>query len=110
LQQPGFFSRELVRGRAGTVNRGDRAAMLDYFDPISGVVIDAGRRFVGHSAIGPWSDGEFLGAKGRVSSKAASKVGNVVTVIGDWKSAAYTGPTKFVFVLDGERITELHLG
>lgn len=172
LQQPGFVSRELVRGRGGsdvfidyakwesaaaykaalrhpehhqllqayptgagscslhlldptaeplglpplverflqTVNRGDRAAMLGFFDADSGAVIDNGRKFVGHAAIGPWSDREFLGAQGRVSPRAATVSGSTVTVTGHWQSTAYSGPTKMVFELVGERIAELRLG
>jgi heme-degrading monooxygenase HmoA len=172
LQQPGFVSRELVRGRSGSdvfidyakwdcaaayqaalvhpdhmellqaypsgpgscalhlldptreplglpasvnrfiqvVNRGDEAAMLEFFDKQSGVVVDDGRRFVGHTAIAAWSAVEFLGAKGRLSPESLSQEGTTVTVLGHWKSAAYTGPTRFVFVCDGARFRELHLG
>lgn len=172
LEQPGFMSRELVRGRAGSdvfmdiakwasaahykaalhhpehiallvpygacggssalhlldptteplqlpapvrdflaaVNRGDSHAMLAFFDAERGVIIDAGRTFVGHAAIRPWNDKEFIGAGGQVTARSVSNSANEVTVTADWKSAAYTGPSKFVFVLAGERIAELRLG
>jgi hypothetical protein len=172
LQQPGFVSRELVRGRNGSdvfidyakwdsatayeaalvhpdhmallqaypsgpgscalhlldptqeplglpdsvkrfiqvVNRGDITAMLRFFDNQNGVVVDDGRRFVGHAAIAAWSALEFLGAKGRLSPESTSRDGNTVTVLGHWKSAAYTGPTRIAFVCEGARFSELHLG
>ena len=172
MQQPGFVSRELVRGRSGSdvfidyakwdsaaayeaalvhpdhtallqaypsgpgscalhlldptreplglpdsvkrfievVNRGDATAMLGFFDKQNGVVVDDGRRFVGHTAIAAWSALEFLGAQGRLSPESIRLDGNTVTVLGHWKSAAYTGPTRLVFVCEGARFSELHLG
>ena len=99
-----------VRDFLAAVNRGDAQAMLAFFDAERGVVIDAGRTFVGHAAIRPWNDREFIGAGGQVTAKSVSSSANVVTVVADWKSAASTGPSKFVFVLAGERIAELRLG
>jgi hypothetical protein len=92
------------------VNRGDATAMLEFFDKQNGVVVDDGRRFVGHAAIAAWSAVEFLGAKGRLSPESTTRDGNSVTVFGQWKSAAYTGPTRVVFVCEGARFSELHLG
>jgi hypothetical protein len=52
------------------VNRGDNEAFLAFF-PKDGVVVDSGRRFAGHKAILGWSDREFIGAKGRISSRTS---------------------------------------
>ncbi len=92
------------------VNRGDTAALLAFFDAEQDVIIDASRTFVGHAAMRPWNDKEFIGAWGQVTARSVSNSANVVTVVADWKSAAYTGLSKFVFVLEGERIAELRLG
>ncbi len=99
-----------VRDFLAAVNRGDTPAMLAFFDAEHGVIVDAGRTFVGHAAIRSWNDKEFIGARGQVTAKSASRSANVVTVVAHWKSAAYSGPSKFVFVLAGERIAELRLG
>ena len=101
---------ETVREFLAAVNRGDTPALLAFFDAERGVIVDAGRTFVGHAAIRPWNDKEFIGARGQVTARSVSSSANVVTVVADWKSAAYTGPSKFVFVLEGERIAELRLG
>lgn len=42
---------------------------------------------------------KFIGAKGQVTAKNVSISANLVTVVADWKSAAYTGPSKFVFAM-----------
>lgn len=99
-----------VRDFLSAVNRGDSKAMMAFLDAEKGVVIDAGRTFVGHAAIGLWNDEWFIGAGGQVTPKAVVTDGNTVTVTAEWKSAAYTGPSRFVFVLAGERIAELRLG
>ncbi len=170
LEQPGFISRELVRGRSGSdvfmdvakwesaghykaalihpehqallsaygplggssalhlldsttkplppivrefidaVNRGDSRQAFALFDPKTGVIVDNGNRFVGHDEILPWNDQWFIGAGGKVAVAGVSVNGNTVTLTGEWKSAAYTGPTRCVFILDGSRIAELRLG
>jgi heme-degrading monooxygenase HmoA len=99
-----------VRDFLAAVNRGDTPAMLAFFDAETGVIIDAGRTFVGHAAIRPWNEEWFIGAGGQVTVKSVSSGGNLVTVAVEWKSAAYTGPSKFTFLLAGESITELRLG
>ncbi len=92
------------------VNRGDTSVVLGFFHPVTGVVVDAGRRFVGHKEIASWNEREFVGAGGRLIPSDIRTEGHVVTVVGRWESSFYTGPTRFVFRLDGERITELSMG
>ena len=72
-------------------------------------MIDSGRRFAGHDAIRRWSDREFIGAHGRMTVKTVEQEKNVVTLKADWKSNYYSGPSRFEFVLDGERIRELRI-
>lgn len=90
------------------VNRGDTAAFLAFF-PHTGVVDDEGRRFVAHKAIRRWSDREFIGAKGRMTVTGVQRAKSEVRVTADWKSDYYTGASRFVFVLDGERIQEMRI-
>ena len=90
------------------VNHHDTKTFLAFF-PEGGVVIDSGRRFVGHDAVRGWSDREFIGAHGRMTVKKVEQTKNVVTVKADWKSNYYSGPSRFEFVLDGEQIQELRI-
>jgi hypothetical protein len=90
------------------VNRGDTAAFLAFF-PEDGVVDDWGRKFVGHSAIRSWSDKEFIGAKGRMTIATVRQDGAEISVAAGWKSNFYSGDSRFVFVLDGERIREMRI-
>jgi hypothetical protein len=53
-----------------------------------------------------WSDEELIGAKGRMTVKGA---GNEVTVTADWKSNFYGGPSRYVFIVDGECIREMRI-
>jgi hypothetical protein len=90
------------------VNRGNVEAFLAFF-PEKGVVDDWGRRFVGHDAIRGWSDREFIGAKGKITVAKVEQKGNEVSVTADWKSNYYSGPSRFVFVVEGERIQEMRI-
>jgi ketosteroid isomerase-like protein len=90
------------------VNRGDTDAFLAFF-PADGVVDDWGRRFVGREAIRGWSDGEFIGAKGRMTVTGIERSGNEVGVTADWKSERFTGPSRFVFVIAGDEIREMRI-
>lgn len=90
------------------VNHHDIQTFLAFF-PEGGVVIDSGRRFVGHDAVRGWSDGEFIGAHGLMTVKKVEQIKNVVTVKADRKSSYYSGPSRIEFVLDGEQIQELRI-
>lgn len=90
------------------VNRGDTEAFLAFF-PKDGAVDDWGRRFVGHDAIRGWSDREFIGAKGQMTVNDVNQDENEVDVTADWKSNHYTGPSHFIFVVEGERIREMRI-
>ncbi|SRR6266566_6400689 len=54
------------------VNHHNRQTLLAFF-PEGGIVIDSGRRFVGHDAIQRWSDHEFIGAHGRMTVKEVTQ-------------------------------------
>lgn len=90
------------------VNRGNTAAFLGFF-PADGVVDDWGRRFVGHKAIRAWSDEELIGAKGNMTVKDVAEDGNQITVTADWKSTFYSGPSRYVFIVDGDHIREMRI-
>jgi hypothetical protein len=100
----------VTRDFLAAVNGADTEAMLAFFDADRGVIIDFGKTFVGHAEIRPWNDEWFIGAGGQAIVKSVNSAGDVVTVDVDWKSAAYTGPSKFTFTLAGEGIVELRLG
>jgi ketosteroid isomerase-like protein len=90
------------------VNRGDTEAFLGFF-PDDGLVDDEGRRFVGRHAIRRWSDREFIGAKGKMTVKGVRRAKERVSVSADWVSKNFTGPSRFVFVLDGRWIREMRV-
>lgn len=91
------------------VNRDDTDSFLAFF-PSDGIVDDSGRRFVGHSAIREWSNSEFIGAKGHMTvTGVEQQTKNKVSIIADWVSNYFTGPTRFVFVLKDKRIQELRI-
>jgi len=92
------------------VNRGDTPAVLGFFHPDTGVVVDAGRRFVGREEIAEWNEREFVGAKGHLTPSDIQTNGRIVTIVGRWQSNFYTGPTRFLFRLDGAQIAELTIG
>jgi hypothetical protein len=73
----------LIDRFVAAVNRGNTEAFLARF-AADGVVDDWGRRFTGHKAI-------------------------EVTVTADWKSGSYGGPSRYVFIVDGDRIREMRI-
>ena len=91
-----------------SVNGGDTLAFLQFF-PLDGVVNDWGREFVGHAAIRGWSDKEFIGAKGHLAVTRVSRAGDEVTVDAGWRSNYYSGESRFVFVLEGQKIRQMHI-
>ena len=92
------------------LNRGDSAAVLGFFEAAKTVVTDNGERFEGMPAITAWNAKAFVGAKGYAKINSVHVAGNTVTVMADWKSQFYTGPGRFVFVMQGEHIAELRMG
>lgn len=91
------------------VNKGDEAKFLSFFDEKDGLINDWGRKFVGHSAIKGWSDKEFIGAKGTITPTKVEQKGNEISLRAGWKSNFYSGDSKFVFVVDGEKIKEMRI-
>ncbi len=99
---------EPVSGFIAAVNAGDTERFLDYF-PTDGVVNDWGREFHGHDAIRGWSDREFVGAQGTLTPANVTHEGNTITVDGDWASNHFTGPSRFVFTVDGDAVREMRI-
>lgn len=98
----------LVASLVDAVDRGDTLAFLDLF-PADGVVDDWGRRFFGHQAIRNWSDKEFIGARGKLTPQKVTVSGSTVTVDAGWKSDLYSGDSRFVFVLEGDKVREMRI-
>lgn len=91
------------------VNKGDEAKFLSFFDENDGLINDWGRKFVGHKAIKGWSDKEFIGAKGQIKPTKIEHKDNVISLWAGWTSNFYSGDSKFVFVVDGEKIKEMRI-
>jgi hypothetical protein len=98
----------IIKRFVAAVNRGDTAAFLAFF-PDNGIIDDWGRKFTGHAAIKGWSDKEFIGAKGTMTVKQATQAGNQIDVRAGWKSNFYTGDSRFIFVVDGNKIREMRI-
>jgi ketosteroid isomerase-like protein len=90
------------------VNRGDTVAFLALLTDDASVD-DWGRRFEGIAAIRAWSDKEFIGANGHISVSAVAQHGDTVTLEANWRSDFYSGASRFVFVLDGDRVREMRI-
>lgn len=88
------------------VNAHDEQAFLDAFTP-EGVVDDWGRTFTGRDAIQAWSAEEFIGSRGVLSVEEVSVDGDVVTVVGDWRSHHANGRSRFVFDVSGDRLARM---
>lgn len=92
------------------LNRGDNAAVLGFFEAAKTIVTDFGERYEGMEAITDWNTKAFVGAGGYAKINSSTTQGNTVTVLADWKSDFFTGPGRFVFVMQGDRIAELRMG
>ncbi|WP_407317290.1 nuclear transport factor 2 family protein [Isoptericola halotolerans] len=88
------------------VNHHDEDGFLDAFTP-EGAVDDWGRVFTGRAAIKKWSDEEFIGARGILTPEEVSDDGDVVTVVGDWRSNHANGRSSFAFDVDGDSISRM---
>jgi ketosteroid isomerase-like protein len=90
------------------VNKGDVDAFLAFF-PADGVVNDWGRRFTGHAAIRGWSDEEFIGKQVSLKVTGVEQKGNTVGVMTDVGGQGFNGPSRFTFVLDGDKVREMRI-
>lgn len=88
------------------VNAHDEQGFLDAFT-VSGMVDDWGRTFTGHDEIKAWSDEEFIGSRGVLTVDEVDTTGDTVTVVGDWRSNHANGRSKFVFDIDGTKLTKM---
>ena len=101
---------EVPRRFMAALNRGDNAAVLELFAAAKTIVTDNGERFEGMAAITAWNARAFVGAQGYAKINNVSSAGNTVTVLADWTSQFYSGPSRFVFVLQDGQISELRMG
>lgn len=90
------------------INQGDVTTWLNLF-PADGVVNDWGRIFTGHKAIRAWSDREFIGAKGQITVQFVKVEGSIVTVDAGWKSNFYSGASRFVFIVEEDKVREMRI-
>jgi hypothetical protein len=90
------------------INGGDTEAFLDCFTG-KGVVNDWGRRFTGREAIRGWSDVESIGAKGIMTVTGVERKGGQIIVTAGWISNFFSGPSRYVFRLDGDLIAEMRI-
>lgn len=97
---------EPVASFIDAVNRHDREAFLDAFTD-DGAVDDWGRVFAGRAEIDGWSEQEFIGARGTLTPEEVSIDGDAVTVVGDWRSTHANGRSRFVFLVDGDRLSRM---
>ncbi len=89
-----------------TVNRHDAEGFLDAFVD-GGAVDDWGRDFVGRDAIKAWSDREFIGSSGVLTPEEVTVSGDMVVVVGDWRSTHANGRSSFAFDIQGDRIAKM---
>lgn len=90
------------------INQGDVTTWLNLF-PADGIVNDWGRIFTGYEAIRAWSDREFIGAKGQLTVRFVKVEGNIVTVDAGWKSNFYSGASRFVFIVEEDKVREMRI-
>lgn len=86
-----------------TVNGGDTAGFLDLLAPDC-VVDDWGSVYRGRSEIKAWSDRELIGAKGIMTIRSIGQSGPDTEIIADWKSNFFTGPGRFTFRLQNDKV------
>jgi hypothetical protein len=88
------------------VNNHDEQGFLDAFIA-GGTVDDWGRTFTGRDAIKAWSDREFIGATGTLTPEDVTDHGDEITVVGNWASTHANGRSRFVFLVEGDKIATM---
>jgi len=97
-----------VDGFLDAINRNDTAAFLAHF-PQDGVVDDWGTRYVGHARIKAWSEREFIGVQVRLTVTGVEQSGNEISITAQVGGNGFTGPSRFVMVVDGAQIREMRI-
>jgi ketosteroid isomerase-like protein len=87
-------------------NTEDTEAFLAAFTE-DGVVDDWGRRFVGREAIAQWSAGENIGVHARFEVTGVRTEGTGQAVDVQVSGGGFTGPSTFVFEVDGGRVRSM---
>lgn len=90
------------------VNAGDTPGFLACFTT-DGVVNDWGRAFHGQDGIRRWSDGEFIGAKGRLTIQALTPRDGAQLMRANWASRVFTGDSTFTFLFRDGLISEMKI-
>jgi len=88
------------------VNAHDEDAFLDAFTT-GETVDDWGRYFTGREQIKAWSDNDFIGSRGVLTVEEVTAAENQVTVVGDWRSNHANGRSRFVFAIEGDKLSKM---
>jgi hypothetical protein len=99
---------EVIERFIAAVNKGDVAAFLAFFPP-DGLVNDWDREFTGHAAIRGWSDKEFIGKQVSLKVTRFERKDNTVGVMADVGGNGFNGPSRFTFVLGGDKVREMRI-
>jgi hypothetical protein len=97
-----------VSGFLDAINRNDTDAFLACF-PADGVVDDWGTKYVGHARIKAWSDREFIGVQVKLTVVSVKQTGNEVSIGAQVGGNGFTGPSRFVVVVDGQQVREMRI-
>ncbi|SEE90776.1 nuclear transport factor 2 family protein [Ruania alba] len=89
-----------------TVNAHDENGFLEAFTT-DGFVDDWGRVFTGRDQIKGWSDKEFIGATGVLTPTSVTVDGDLITVVGDWRSTHANGLSRFEFRVSGDQLASM---
>ncbi|MBQ1092809.1 nuclear transport factor 2 family protein [Streptomyces sp. B93] len=100
---------EAARRFFDSLDNGDDDGLLALFSGGDVRFIDAGREFVGIAAIRDFNDREMIGVNGHFTAGRVERSTNTFTVFGQYRSDRYTGPARFSFVLDGEKLIEVNI-
>jgi hypothetical protein len=90
------------------VNSGDTDMFLDLFAE-DGEVDDWGLIYRGRAEIKTWSDRELIGAKARLTLRAAEVHRGEASMIVDIGDAGFRGCNRFAFTLENDRIRRLKI-
>ncbi|PJR08779.1 nuclear transport factor 2 family protein [Sinorhizobium meliloti] len=88
------------------VNSGNTNMFLDLFAE-DGEVDDWGSIYRGRAEIKTWSDRELVGAKARLTIRAAQVHHDEVSMIVHIGDAGFRGLSRFAFTMEGDRIRRM---
>jgi hypothetical protein len=90
------------------VNGGKTDAFLDLF-ATEGAVDDWGSVYRGRAEIKDWSDRELIGVHAHFTLQSAEQHGDKASMMVMVGGQGFTGPSRFVFTLAGDRIQRMQI-